>query len=85
MATNPVALDLLVSILRSPSARKLFTTIAANRIAEVTQLRAADPNVDRELIELQSNDLIGAGSGEKYYVTAKGLKVARLLENLPAS
>lgn len=84
MAIDTVTVTLLNSTLGSPTARKLFTRIAANQIALYPALKEASPNADEELSALQSADLIGAdSSGQKFYVTAKGLKVARDLQQLP--
>jgi hypothetical protein len=83
MAIDKLTVTLLKTILDSSSTRKLFTTIAASQIAELATLKEAIPNADQELKALQSADLIGANrSGEKYFVTAKGLKVACDLEQL---
>jgi len=50
----------------------------------LTTLKADNPEAAKSLPALQSADLIGADStGEKVYVTAKGLKVARDIESLP--
>jgi len=47
-------------------------------------LKAANPEAHQELDALEKADLIGAAPNSgKYYVTAKGLKVARDLEKLP--
>jgi len=84
MGIDTVTLTLLKTILDSSTTRKLFTTIAASQIAELASLREASPNAAEELSVLQGADLIGADrSGQKFYVTAKGLKVARDLEQLP--
>ncbi|MGB6719602.1 MAG: hypothetical protein WBE72_02310 [Terracidiphilus sp.] len=84
MTIDTVTASLLQSTLGSPAALRLFTTIAKRRIADVTGLKKADPEADQELDALQVADLIGANSSrEKFYITAKGLKVARDLEKLP--
>jgi secreted protein with Ig-like and vWFA domain len=84
MAIDKVAVTLLGSVLGSPIARDLFTTIANKRIAEIAPLKATHSDADRELDALEEADLIGAApKSGKYYVTAKGLKVARDLEKLP--
>ena len=84
MAIDSVTVALLGSVLGSSVTRDLFTTIANRRIAETAPLRAANPDADQELDALEKADLIGsAPSSGKYYVTAKGLKVARDLEKLP--
>jgi hypothetical protein len=82
MAIDTATVTLLNSTLGSPATRRLFTTIAASRIALLASLKEAGAN-EEELSALQGADLIGANSsGEKFYVTAKGLKVARDLEQL---
>ena len=84
MAIETVTGALLGSVLASSTVRTLFTTIVNSRIAEVASLRATNPDADQELEALEKADLISsAPSGAKYYVTAKGLKVARDLEKLP--
>jgi len=85
MAIDPITITLLTSVLSSDTVRKLFKTIANNRIAEKSVLKQTDPEADQALGALQSADLIGAGSEGKVYVTAKGLKVARDLEQIPLS
>jgi predicted transcriptional regulator len=84
MAIDTVTATLLGSVLSSSITRNLFTTIAKSRIAEVAPLKAANPEAHQELDALEKADLIGAAPNSgKYYVTAKGLKVARDLEKLP--
>jgi hypothetical protein len=84
MAINDMTVSLLTSVLSSPSTRKLFTTIAAKRIADLVFLKENDSDAAKELNALKEADLIGsAQSGDKVYVTAKGLQVARDLEKLP--
>jgi hypothetical protein len=84
MAIDTITVMLLKTVLDSSTARKLFTTIATSGIAAAASLEQAGPDVDRQLSALQGVDLIGADrSGERFYVTAKGLKVARDLEQLP--
>ena len=84
MVIDTVTVTLLQSVLSSSAVRNLFTTIANSRIAEAAPLKAANPDADQELDALEKADLIGsAPDGAKYYVTAKGLKVARDLEKLP--
>lgn len=84
MAIDVNTVSLLNSVLSATGARKLFETIATRRIAEKFMLRAEGAEVDRELHALTDADLIGAGAnGDKYFVTAKGLRVARDLEKLP--
>jgi hypothetical protein len=84
MEIDTTTLTLLTSVLSSTTVRKLFTTIANSRIAEKSLLKQANPEPDQALDALKEADLIGSGSdGEKYYVTAKGLKVARDLEQIP--
>jgi hypothetical protein len=83
MAIDTVTASLLGSALASSLARRLFTTIANSRIAETAPLKEANPGSDQELDALEKADLISpASSGKKYYVTAKGLKVARDLEKI---
>ncbi len=86
MAKDTTTANLLLSTLGTSSVRGLFTSIAGRRIAEVAALKRDNPQsdiVDRELAALEGADLIGKGeSGTKYFVTAKGLKVARDLEQL---
>jgi hypothetical protein len=84
MAIDTVTVALLGSVLGSSVTRDLFKTIASRRIAETAPLKASTPDADQELEALEKADLISpAPSGGKYYVTAKGLKVARDLEKLP--
>jgi predicted transcriptional regulator len=79
-----MTVTLLGSVLGSSAVRNLFKTIAGRRIAETAPLKAENPCADQALEALEKADLIGAASsGEKYYVTAKGLKVARDLEKIP--
>jgi hypothetical protein len=82
MAIETVTGTLLGSVLASSVARNLFTLIANRRIAERGTLsRTIDSQA--ALDALESADLISsARAGEKYYVTAKGLKVARDLEKI---
>lgn len=83
MAIDTATGNLLTSALGSPAARKLFTTIANSRIAEIASLKEANPGAEQELDSLERADLISIGrSGKSYFVTAKGLKVARDLEQL---
>jgi hypothetical protein len=83
MTIETVTGTLLGSVLSSDAARGLFTLIANSRIAEKSALKASNPNPDAELAALVAADLISsAPNGEKYYVTAKGLKVARDLEKI---
>jgi len=85
MSIDAFTFTLLGSVLRPATTRELFRKIANSRIAEATQLKADDPAADQDLGILQSADLIASGSnGSKYYVTAKGLKVARDLEQIPS-
>lgn len=84
MGIDTVTVTLLSSTLASQVARKLFTKIAANRMADVESLKTEDPDAEHQLEALKDADLIGLGdSGKNLYVTAKGLKVARDLEKLP--
>jgi predicted transcriptional regulator len=83
MAIDTATVHLLSSALGSPVARKLFTTIAKSRIAEIASLKETNPGADQALDTLERADLISIGqSGKSYFVTAKGLKVARDLEQL---
>jgi len=83
MAIDTLTVTLLTTVLGSPGIRKLFTSIAKSRIAELTSLKKDNPDADEVLTVLQGADLIGADRlGEKFYVTARGLKVARDLGNL---
>jgi hypothetical protein len=83
MAIDTATVNLLSSALGSPGTRKLFTRIANSRIAEIASLKETNPGADQELDTLQRADLISIGqSGKSYFVTAKGLKVARDLEQL---
>jgi hypothetical protein len=80
-----VTFQLLRSVLSSTATLDLFKSIATSRIAEKSTLKAANADVDHELDALKEADLIDtAPNGEKYFVTAKGLKVARDLEKIPA-
>jgi hypothetical protein len=82
---NTVTASLLGSVLGTPAVRNLFTLVANRRIAEKATLpKANDPDVKAALVTLESADLINLSrNGEKYFVTAKGLKVARDLEKIP--
>jgi len=83
-AVDSSTILLLSSVLAKSGIRKLFTTIANKRIAEGASLDTSDATAVEGLNQLQEADLIAAGQGgDTYYVTAKGLKVARDLENLP--
>ncbi|MGO4879768.1 MAG: hypothetical protein ACLP59_02970 [Bryobacteraceae bacterium] len=83
MAIEAVTGSLLGSVLASPAARNPFTLIVNKRIAEKGALPATSDS-QAALAALESADLIGsARGGEKYFVTAKGLKVARDLDKLP--
>ena len=85
MTIDTATVRLLDSVLGSPSTRQLFTTIANRRIAAADRLKTDHPGVDlsSDLDALEEADLIGAGKERKsYYVTAKGLKVARDLGKL---
>jgi hypothetical protein len=83
MAIDTATVHLLSSALGSPVARKLFTTIANSRIAEIASLKETNPGADQALDTLERAGLISIGqSGKSYFVTAKGLKVVRDLEQL---
>lgn len=84
MAIDVVTFSLLGSTLASSAARNLFKSIVNRRIAEKSSLQVDSADADQELDALEKADLIGAApGGDKYFVTAKGLKVARDLEQLP--
>jgi hypothetical protein len=84
MDIDPATFSVLTSTLGSSVTRDLFRTIVNRRIAAKAPLQAANPNADQELDALERADLISpAPNGEKYFVTAKGLKVARYLEQIP--
>lgn len=86
MAIDTATVNLLSSALSSPVARKLFTSIANSRIAEIGSLKEANAGAEQALDTLERADLISIGrSGKSYFVTAKGLKVARDLEQLSNS
>jgi hypothetical protein len=75
---------LLNSVLGSSNPRRLFTAIAKKGIAESASLSQDDSDAAKQLDALEAADLIGsAKGGARYYVTAKGLKVARDLKKLP--
>jgi len=85
MQIETVTGSLLGSVLASSVAHNLFKLIANRRIAEKnTLLKTDDPDSSQAALDaLESADLINsAGDGQKYYVTAKGLKVARDLEKI---
>lgn len=83
MATD-LTISLLTSALGSSAARALFKAIVNSRIADKASLRKVDSNPDETLAALTEADLISAApDGNKYFVTAKGLKVARDLERIP--
>ena len=84
MGIDTLTVTLLSTVLGSPATRDLFKSIARKRIAELATLSVDNPEAAKSLPALESADLIGADStGQKYYVTAKGLKVARDIESLP--
>jgi predicted transcriptional regulator len=83
MPIAAVTATLLGSLFSSSSVRSLFTLIANKRIAEKATLKASAPTVEADLAALVEADLISsAPDGEKYYVTAKGLGVARDLDKI---
>ncbi|HEX7728157.1 MAG TPA: hypothetical protein VF392_03905 [Terracidiphilus sp.] len=83
MAIDAVTATLLSSTLASDVARKLFTKIVVSRIADATSVKTDVPEADKQIEALKEADLIGVGSsGQNVYVTAKGLKVARDLEQM---
>ena len=77
---NFVTSSLVPSVLSTESVRSVFKTIAAKQIVDSSSLKERDSEA---LTMLEEADLIGSGAGgAKYYVTAKGLKVARDIEQL---
>jgi hypothetical protein len=84
MAIDAVTLSLLTSALGSSATRKLFKTIVNFRIVDATSLKKDNPDADQALTALRDADLISSAA-DKYFVTAKGLKVARDLEQIPAN
>ncbi|ADW68851.1 hypothetical protein [Granulicella tundricola] len=85
MSIDTLTVKLLSSVLKSETRKKLFTMVAGRRIADMDQLKEATSGSDirSDLEALENADLIGAGqASEKYYVTARGLKVARDLQEL---
>jgi predicted transcriptional regulator len=86
MGLDTASATVLQSVLTSDTLRKLFKTVADRRIAEKDALAKVVPkesDADQQLSTLAQADLIGASTdGKKYFVTAKGLKVARDLDNL---
>lgn len=86
MALDTATITVLTSVLTSDALRKLFKTVADRRIAEkdvLARVVPADADADQELKTLTQADLIGASTdGQRYFVTAKGLQVARDLEKL---
>jgi hypothetical protein len=77
-------LQLLDSVLKSEAAREAFKLVASSQIAETSSVKQAVPGADLEA--LKGANLIGSGGGgNKLYVTAKGLQVARDLEKLPVT
>jgi hypothetical protein len=79
MAIDALTLSLLTSALGSSATRKLFKTIVNLRIVDTASLKEVDPEADQALKALRDADLISSAA-DKYFVTAKGLKVARDLE-----
>jgi hypothetical protein len=86
MDVDASSADLLHSVLSSEARRKLFRIVVNRRIAPKEELLTRDdPDASRELDALTQSDLIGVSSdGEKYFVTATGLKIARDLNKLAA-
>jgi hypothetical protein len=86
MALDTVTATVLRTVLTSDALKKLFKTVAASRIAEkdaLTRVIPDESDADQQLNTLAQADLIGASTdGQKYFVTAKGLKVARDLDNV---
>ena len=83
MPIDLVTIGLLGSTLGSEAVRNMFKSLVRKRIAERSTLRAVDDDADRKLAALVEADLISAAPGDRYFVTAKGLKVARDLEKIP--
>jgi hypothetical protein len=85
MAIDTSTVVILETTLKAPERRKLFAAIAASRIATVETIKAEIlQSPDQALNALKAADLIGEDTkGTKYYITARGLKVARDLESLP--
>jgi hypothetical protein len=85
MAIDATTVVLLETTLKAPASRKLFAAIATSRIATAETIKTQVlQSPDEALSALKAADLIGEDTkGTKYYVTAKGLKVARDLESLP--
>ncbi len=82
MAIDNMTVSLMQSVLSSSRARELFRTIASKQIADSSSLKQSGEDADRTLDVLEQAGLIGSGSRGKYYVTAKGIKVARDLNQL---
>jgi hypothetical protein len=86
MALDTIAATVLQTVLTSENLRKLFKTVVDRKIADKSDLAKAVPegsDAENQLQALTEADLIGPSTdGRKYYVTAKGLKVARDLNNL---
>jgi hypothetical protein len=80
MAIDTTTVRLLTSVLSTPLARDLFSSIANKRLAPKNSFQETDQS---NIQALKEADLIGvASSGENYYVTAKGMKVAEDLATL---
>jgi len=80
MGIDTSTVALLQSTLATERTRRLFRDIAARRIVSASQLIHTSPTTetDNELKSLQEANLIDlASENAVYYVTAKGLKVAR--------
>ncbi len=87
MAIDTITVNLLETVLNPPSIRKVFTTIADMRIADIEKLGVNHPEITPVVLDtLEHADLIGKGaSGRRYYVSARGLKVARNMGKLYAT
>ena len=82
MVIDVTTFSLLASTLATSAARSLFKTIVSRRIAEKASLKTTSVS-DEQLDALVNADLISlTPHGDKYFVTAKGLKVARDLEQI---
>lgn len=85
MVVEAVTVSLLNSVLSSPEIRNAFMRIAKQRIVDAANLKGENAPENSGLEELQAADLIDfSPTSEKYFVTAKGLKVARDLQKIPA-
>ena len=84
MAVDTLTANLLQSVLAAPAVLRVFTAIASRRIATKSSLVEAGAQTVEALERLRQADLIDVSTDrERYFVTAKGLKVARDLSKLP--